>query len=96
MCGDGTNDVGALKHANVGVALLAHPPPAPKESRPVESTPPAPTRPGQTNPRVSAAQRRMKELMKQMEEEEKAQVVRLGDASIAAPFTSRYSSIESS
>jgi cation-transporting ATPase 13A1 len=35
-------------------------------------------------------------MMKQMEEEERASVVRLGDASIAAPFTSRYTSIQSS
>uniref|UniRef100_A0A1I8AK79 Cation-transporting ATPase n=1 Tax=Steinernema glaseri TaxID=37863 RepID=A0A1I8AK79_9BILA len=132
MCGDGTNDVGALKHANVGVALLSHPFDAVKEEErrkkeeerkqlasqvhirdnevadasnavqkrsaniPAGRRGDAPvgarSRP---NAPSSAASRRLEELMKEMEEEEKAQVVRLGDASIAAPFTSKYTSIQS-
>ncbi|XP_063838931.1 endoplasmic reticulum transmembrane helix translocase [Ostrinia nubilalis] len=101
MCGDGTNDVGALKHADVGVAILANAPERPRErvreERPVE--PEAPRRPPPAN-RIEAreaaraeAAARLRRAMKKLEEEDQPQLVRLGDASVAAPFTSRLSSI---
>uniref|UniRef100_A0A8R1XXK9 Cation-transporting ATPase n=1 Tax=Onchocerca volvulus TaxID=6282 RepID=A0A8R1XXK9_ONCVO len=139
MCGDGTNDVGALKHADVGVALLSHPydasktgekkrkkeegnkanpssdnlsqslsnlhanssssvsslkkSPAQHSARRMDA--PAGARQIRHNPVSSTAARRLEQMMKDLKDEEKVQIVRLGDASIAAPFTSKYTSIQS-
>ena len=101
MCGDGTNDVGALKHANVGVAILSSPPVSekkePKKGLPDTKTvaggkklskrPHASDGQEPSPPRLSRQQQKMQELLKEMEESERAQIVKLGDASIAAPFS---------
>lgn len=111
MCGDGTNDVGALKHAHVGVALLSSNVIAEldkrKELREAKAAALSstagltrkPLHPSQSN-RVTHAelkQQQMKQLMKELDEAanlDQPKVVKLGDASIASPFTSRHSSIE--
>ena len=117
MCGDGTNDVGALKHAHAGVALL------PGAATTIKRTDGGPLSAGDVKkksesedklaklsknkkigkrsnassaaPPNPAAERaaKIQKLLKEMEEAEQAQIVKLGDASIAAPFTSKSSSI---
>ncbi|KAK4536076.1 hypothetical protein CDCA_CDCA07G2101 [Cyanidium caldarium] len=113
MCGDGTNDVGALKQAHVGVALLQ---PGPKRSpAPVPDGQPAPVdakselrrrhrspaahdAPSQPQQPPSLWERLRMEMERAQERaaassNEDAPLVRLGDASIASPFTSRRMSI---
>jgi len=77
--GDGTNDVGALKHAHVGISLLTG-----------DSKPP---------PAVAAASQarraRQPQGMQDMDNGG-APLVRLGDASIASPFTYKGDSVKCS
>lgn len=136
MCGDGTNDVGALKHAHVGVALLScSSSPVSRTAKPrlevtnnavdensapskqVISRKPGSKGPNQgpsnrkvvalnnstnTPPHQLSPEERKREkileaqakLKAMLEEQDRAQFVKLGDASIAAPFTSRLSSTQ--
>ncbi|KAK3854496.1 hypothetical protein Pcinc_039026 [Petrolisthes cinctipes] len=126
MCGDGTNDVGALKHAHCGVAILSSAPDRPpqKKSKRGEDGPPSLSpaisekmenarklakrverhreklphsnsqyRPSPQQEQVVRAQAQLQKLLQEIEEESNP-VVKLGDASIAAPFTSKLSSIQ--
>ncbi|MCO5599335.1 hypothetical protein L7F22_053436 [Adiantum nelumboides] len=146
MCGDGTNDVGALKQSHVGVALLnALPPELPSsESSSKQSSGSAvgktlkvkkpksgtggptgisgslsnesssnkagvlnrPVKVGsssinpQGNHQLTPTERqkvKLKKLMDEMGDEgdgRSAPVVRLGDASMASPFTAKHSSVQ--
>ena len=126
MCGDGTNDVGALKHAHCGVAILSNNPKLTKKSEHDTDSSTRKNKKDGNNESVldstgkktasgkrlvkrtgtglgqglsPAAERSarqnaaMQRMLAEIEEAEQAQIVKLGDASIAAPFTSKNSSI---
>lgn len=104
MCGDGTNDVGALKQAHVGVALLNAPVGKTKKKK-SRSTEKVASRSKDHSSRKSSEKDRntterrrpnkpatLADLMKELEDSEVG-VVQLGDASIASPFTSKSSAV---
>uniref|UniRef100_A0A0K0E9Q6 Cation-transporting ATPase n=1 Tax=Strongyloides stercoralis TaxID=6248 RepID=A0A0K0E9Q6_STRER len=98
MCGDGTNDVGALKHSHVGVALLSHPSDTNETEEINEQIPQIPEYIRIFLSPDHPYNKKLKEQQQQMFGEiglKKNSIIKLGDASIAAPFTSKFTSISS-
>ncbi|XP_009763607.1 probable manganese-transporting ATPase PDR2 [Nicotiana sylvestris] len=123
MCGDGTNDVGALKQAHVGVALLNAMPPPKKEKSSDGSSKNDTAKPakgkklkpatengeGTSKSRATSSQainrhltpaemqkQKLKKLMDELNEggaDGQAPIVKLGDASMASPFTAKHASV---
>ncbi|PON83998.1 P-type ATPase, subfamily V [Trema orientale] len=135
MCGDGTNDVGALKQAHVGVALLNAVPPTQTGNSSSETSKDEGTKVGKSKKskpaseaagksiglngegsskgkvaarvdstsnsasnRYSTALERQQKLKKMMEDlnedsDGRAPIVKLGDASMASPFTAKHASV---
>lgn len=106
MCGDGTNDVGALRQAHCGVALISMPDYRKKSHKQLiaedkKRDDEERKRRGEEE-NMSKAQlqkRKWEEMIKKLELEsgglDDNKPVKLGDASIASPFTSKVAQIES-
>ncbi len=98
MCGDGTNDVGALRRAHVGISLISSPVVEAKQ----RAASAAMSRERLEKKKAKKeGKRRVKstttfeESLRQLREaQEELDSVELGDASIASPFTSRTVSIK--
>ncbi|GKF65514.1 probable manganese-transporting ATPase PDR2, partial [Tanacetum coccineum] len=94
MCGDGTNDVGALKQEHVGVALLNDKPSVATMSEAKTNFSSITT--GES---MTPAEVQMQKLKQMMDEVNKgddgwsAPLVKLGDTSMASSFSARHASV---
>lgn len=106
MCGDGTNDVGALRRAHVGISIISAPEVEAKQRSATEAISQCKAQQkkerrerkkkgaaiGSTRSKSTSALQ--ESLRKLQEAQEELDNVELGDASIASPFTSRTASIK--
>jgi cation-transporting ATPase 13A1 len=97
MCGDGTNDVGALRAAHVGISVVNSPDLEDKVEAKVQERASAAAASPKKKSSSAASQsldRHSRALAEMQLQQMDETVIKLGDASIASPFTSRRTSID--
>jgi len=91
MCGDGTNDVGALKMSHCGISIISVPDLEAKQRDAIDGLTKA--QEGKKKKSKKQAKSWEEHMQALAEAEEELNNVALGDASVASPFTSRATSI---
>jgi len=102
MCGDGTNDVGALRRAHVGISIISAPEVEAKQRSATKAMSKIKAKQKKERRKNSSKKesqaRNISSLEKSLRELQEVQDeldhIELGDASIASPFTSRMVSIK--
>lgn len=100
MCGDGTNDVGSLKRADVGLAVVNNKEPTKEDKakrKQLSPWVPKEQLAGKSWTEISKIQQQhMETYQKEMQKLAGGEAqLELGDACIAAPFTYKFSSLKS-